>query len=105
MGMHSMMNMLHQRARFQNSRCTSMPQSFAEKNRLFSEAARVVVSCMLNGRMEIHNQDIRLDAQAADSSAILIHERVSNNVEFQKMWAETPCRFILKTLAQRALKG
>ena len=45
----------------------------------------------------------RVIASATNSGAILISERVSNNSEFQKMWAETPCLDILKTLAQRVL--
>jgi hypothetical protein len=105
MVMHNIANMLHRGAKFRNSRSTGKPLSFAEKNRLFSEAARAVVSCMLHGRVEIHNWDIQLDAEAANGGAILINERVSNNAEFQKMWEETSCRAILKTLAQRGLQG
>lgn len=83
---------------------TIQPQSFAEKNRLFSKAGREVVSCLLHGRLKIHDHDIQLDAEDADNGAILINERLSCDSEFQKMWMETPCQDILKTLAQRILQ-
>lgn len=83
---------------------TLQQQSFAEKNRLFSEAGRAVVSCLLHGRLKIHDHDIQLDAEDADNGAILINERLSCNSEFQKMWAETPCKDILRTLAQGVLQ-
>ena len=103
--LHCISDMLHIGARIRHHRRPDQPQSFAEKNRLFSEASRAVVSCMLNGKLKIHRDDIKLDAQAFNGGAIFIDEHVSNNAEFQKMWAETSCQEILKTLAQKALQG
>lgn len=59
---------------------------------------------MLQGKVEIFKDDIRLETTAGEGGAILISERFSSNAEFQKMWATTPCLSMLKQLAQIALQ-
>lgn len=79
-------------------------ESMAEKNRLFSAAARHLVAGMLQGKVEVGSQDIRLETVTERGGAILISERVSLHPEFQKMWAETSCVSMLKALARKTLQ-
>ena len=78
--------------------------SALEKKHLFSAAARAVVFCMLDGKVEIRTDDIQLDIGAQNCGAIFIDERLSGNFEFQKMFAATSCLSVLKTLARMALR-
>ena len=82
---------------------TRMPHSIAERKRLFSAIAQVLVSYMLNGEVEIHLDDIQLETENENCGAIFINERVSCNSAFQEMWAKTSCATELKTLAHMVL--
>lgn len=74
------------------------------KKRQFSIAAQALVSGMLNGKVDIHCDDIQLEIEGEKGGAIYISERISENRYFLKMWAETTCIKDLKILAQKALR-
>lgn len=80
------------------------PLSFVERQRLFSQVAAALVSDMLAGKVEIGVEDIQLDMTNENCSAIFIHERLSRNPDFQKMWVEKSCLSELKKLARETLE-
>jgi hypothetical protein len=103
MALHYITDMLNKDATLRYSCSTNKPQSFAERKRLFSEAAQALVSEMLQGEVEIRNDDIQLDAATENIGAIHINERVTRNLAFREMLVDTTCVSRLKTLAKMAL--
>jgi len=83
---------------------TDKQQSSSDINLLFSAAAQALVSSLLEGKVVILIDDIRLETTAGIGRAIHISERLSCNAEFQKMLASTPCLSLLKQLALRTLQ-
>ena len=80
------------------------PQQSLVNQCLFSKAAQSLVARMLNGKVEIRDDDIRLETAEGSSCAILISERLSCHPEFKKMWTETSCISLLKELARQSLQ-
>ena len=78
--------------------------SIARKKGLFSAAAYELVSSMLNGKVKIHPDDIQLETENDNVSAIFISEQLSCNPDFKKMWNEGVCVVELRKLAQKALE-
>jgi len=103
MALHYTTDMLDKDAILRYTCGTDKPQSFVKRKLLFSEAAQALVTELLQGKVEIHEDDIQLDAATEKAGAIRINERVSRNSEFRKMLADTPCLSKLKTLAKMAL--
>lgn len=83
---------------------TDKQQSPREKRLLFSSAAQDLVTRLLQGKVEVFNDDIGLEISDGKCEAIRISERLSSNADFQKMWISTPCQSMLKQLAQTTLK-
>ena len=84
---------------------TDKSTNFGERKRLFSIAAQTAVSDMLNGKVEIHPDDIQLEIKEGNIGAIFINGRLSNNSNFKKMWMESSCLSELKKIAQKAIEG
>jgi len=70
---------------------------------LFSVAAYELVSSMLNGKAEIHPEEIQLEMANGDVCAIFISERLSCSPEFQKIWKGGDVVLKLRQLAKKAL--
>ena len=105
MAMHYPTQMLRKDAELQPIHSTDIPQkTFAERKRLFSTVAQIIVSYKLHGKVEIGVNDIQLETEAENCSAIFINERVSRNSEFQEMLANSTCLAELKTLALMVLQ-
>ena len=104
MAMHYPTQMLRKDAGLRPIPSTEIQPSFAERKRLFSAVAQILVSYKLDGKVEIGIDDIQLEGEAENGGAIFINERVSRNSEFQEMWSKSTCLTELKTLALMVLQ-
>lgn len=93
-------------AHFRHPPCHVSSPSLSEKKRLFAAAARALVAYWLDGKVEIHLEDIRVEYDAIENcGAIFIHERISEDPEFQRMLEQSSCISELKILASLALRN
>ena len=104
MALHFTTYLVEKDARFRYS-CSpeERPKSLEERKRLFSSAARALVAEMLDGVVEIHPEDIRLEIESPLGGGIFINERIGKDPVFRKLLAETACISKLKILAKMAL--